>query len=1097
MTFASGSGAIVLSGGTITFTANPTVTVNNATNTIDSIIGGATTNFTKAGTGTLLLSGANTYSGGTVVNAGTLIIAGAHSGTAAVTLNGGGFLDLGNSGTTGSLASTVLNLNGGAFAYTRSDSATQSFTTTNLNAAPASVITVAAGNTLNLGNVVRGTGVTLDFATTGAGTVATTTANVGGILSGFTFGDTWAVGNGAGVAISGLASYTLSSVAGTTGSNYTGNNIDVDNSPGTLDAAITANSLRFSAAGANTLSLTGSNVITTGGILVGTGVGANLSTISGGTLAGAASKDLSVVQNNTSSGLTIDSVIANNGGATALSKAGAGLLTLGGSNTFTGGLVINGGSVAIGNGGALNSTAGSENTVTFGPNATGTLTLSGNSLVVRSLATNTTLPGTAIVENASASAATLTVGNSVNTSGTFAGTIQDGAGGGALSLTRAGVGTLTLTGTNTYSGGTLLSGGVLSITSDAALGNSAGDITFTGNATLNMNATGFVMNAGRTITINPGVTATFTSNNDGKTFNGSLEGSGTLFVNHSTSFIFANASAFTGAIRANTANSAGYGLDMYSLSDEVGDGTITLENGSFRWFGSGGTKTFDNRQFFLGSSSGGSIYNRSTDNSALVISTNLGQSGTGTRTLTLGGNNSAAGTFSGNIGDNGASAVSLTKTEGNVWALGGTNTYSGVTNLLASGTTGRLIFQGSQALSPNTSLVFAQASSSVQSVSFLDDGVGTIDFARPISFGGSNTLQNLNIFVGNNNTSNGGSSSGTTTDSTIEVGDITFTSVASDTNTTTINATGANGYSLQTGIITLNNLVTRTAGQTTVTALNPTTANMTVASITMATGNQGSGLDGIPVLRLTGTSTNNVVAGAISNAPDFATGQALSLQKQGTSTWTLNGDNTYTGTTTISAGTLLINGNSTLATGAVSVTGGTLGGNGTIGGSVTFSGVGASFLSPGNSPGQLTVADLTLGNATTTTMELGGTTLGSLYDNTTIATNGVLVYDGILDVVNFGVYDMDSGSFTYDLFSFTGTTSPTGSFDTVTVNGNGLTDDGFGVWTGTNGGDATYTFTQSTGDLIISVVPEPGTLALLAGGAIAGFAGLRRRRKSA
>jgi autotransporter-associated beta strand protein len=699
------------------------------------------------------------------------------------------------------------------------------------------------------------------------------------------------------------------------------------------------------------------------------------------------------------------------------------------------------------------------------------------------------------VENASASAATLTVGNSANQGGTFAGVVQDGTGGGALAVVKAGTGTLTLSGTNTYSGGTTLSGGALSITSDAALGNAAGDVTFTGNATLNMNATGFVMNAGRTITINPGVTGTFTSNNDGKTFNGSLEGSGTLFVNSSTSFIFANASAFTGAIRANTANSAGYGLDMYSLSDEPGDGTITLENGSFRWFGSGGTKTFDNRQFFLGSSSGGSIYNRSTDNSALVISTNLGQSGAGARTLTLGGINSAAGTFSGNIGDNGASAVTLSKTDGNVWALGGTNTYSGVTNLVASGTTGRLIFQGAQALSPNTSLVFAQNSSNVQSVSLLDDGVGTIDFTRPISFGGTNTSQNLNIFVGNNNTSNGGSSSGTTTDSTIEVGDITFTSVAGDTGTTTINATGANGYRLQTGIITLNNLVSRAAGQTTVTALNPTTANMTVASVTMAAGNMGSGVDGIPVLRLTGTSSDNVVAGTISNATN-PEAVPVSLQKQGTSTWTLDGDNTYTGTTTVSAGTLLINGDSSAATGAVSVTGGTLGGDGIIGGSVTFSGVGASFLSPGNSPGQLTVADLTLGNATTTTMELGGTTLGSLYDNTTIMEDGILFYDGTLNVVNFGAFDMDAGSFTYDLFAFSGTTSPTGSFDTITVNSVGLTNDGFGVWTGSNGPDVGYTFTQSTGDLIISVVPEPGTLALLAGGTIAGCAALRRRRKA-
>ncbi len=1082
MTFASGSGAIVLSGGTITFVANPTVTVNNATNTIDSAIGGAATSFTKAGTGTLVLGGANTYAGQTVVNAGTLAIAGGQSGTGAVTLNGGSVLDLGNSGASGSLASTVLNLSGGTFNYTRTDSATQSFSTTNLNAAPTSVLSVASGNTLNLGNIVRATGVTMDFAAVGAGTVATTTTNVGGILSGFTHGDTWAVGNGAGVAISGLAggSYTLSSVAGTTGSNYTGNNIDVDNSAGTLDAGITANSLRFSATGANTLSLTGTNVVTTGGVLVGSGVGANLSTITGGTLAGAASKDLSVVQNNTAGALDIASNIANNGGATAINKAGAGLLTLSGNNTFSGGLVIHDGQVLVNNAGALNSTAGAENAVTFGLGSTGTLSLGGNNVVVRSLATNATVPGVAVVENASASLATLTVGNSGNAASTFAGVIQDGAGGGALALAKAGTGTLTLSGNNTYTGGTTLNAGQLSITSDANLGDTTGDITFAGNSTLNMNATGFIMNAGRTITINPGVTATFTSNNNGKQFDGSLEGSGTLFVNHSTSFVFTNANSFTGAIRVTTANNSAYGLDMYSLSDEAGDGTISLENGSFRWFGSGGTKTFDNRQFFLGSSSGGSIYNRSTDNSALVISTNLGQSGTGTRTLTLGGNNSAPGTFAGNIGDNGASAVTVTKTEGNVWALGGTNTYSGITNLVASGTSGRVIFQGSQSLSPNTTIAFNQVSSSVQSISLLDDGVGTIDFVRPITFGGSNTSQNMNIFVGNNNTSNGGSSSGTTTNSTIEVGSITFISVAGDTNTTTINATGANGYRLQTGVITLNNLVSRNAGQTTVTALNPTSASMTVASITMATGNTGIANDGVPVLRLAGTASDNHVTGVISNAPDYLTGQALSFQKQGTSTWTLSGNNTYTGTTTISGGTLLINGDNSAATGAVTVsgTGTTLGGSGTIGGSTTLNTL--AILSPGNSPGTITFAqDLTL---------IGGAAAAGA---TAVFEGGDLVdVDGILtlnDDWNLALLSgfQDGGSVT--LFTY-GTAGATLDL-TPDIDISGL---GF-----TPSGPLTLTDTGSAIVLNgIAIVPEPDTIALLSAGAVLVGLRLARRRKA-
>ena len=72
ITFASGSGAIILSGVTITNVAAQVITVNNATNTISSIMAGAATSLTKAGAGILILTATNTYTGGTTVAAGTL-----------------------------------------------------------------------------------------------------------------------------------------------------------------------------------------------------------------------------------------------------------------------------------------------------------------------------------------------------------------------------------------------------------------------------------------------------------------------------------------------------------------------------------------------------------------------------------------------------------------------------------------------------------------------------------------------------------------------------------------------------------------------------------------------------------------------------------------------------------------------------------------------------------------------------------------------------------------------------------------------------------------------------------------------------------------
>src|SRR5262249_18027563 len=67
------------------------------------------------------------------------------------------------------------------------------------------------------------------------------------------------------------------------------------------------------------------------------------------------------------------------------------------------------------------------------------------------------------VTNSGAGAATLTVGGN-NTSTTFTGTLQNGAS--ALGLAKTGTGTLTLSGVNTYRGGTTVNGGTLAVSAD-------------------------------------------------------------------------------------------------------------------------------------------------------------------------------------------------------------------------------------------------------------------------------------------------------------------------------------------------------------------------------------------------------------------------------------------------------------------------------------------------------------------------------------------------------------------------------------------------------------------------------------------------------
>ena len=77
-------------------------------------------------------------------------------------------------------------------------------------------------------------------------------------------------------------------------------------------------------------------------------------------------------------------------------------------------------------------------------------------------------------------------------------------------------------------------------------------------------------------------------------------------------------------------------------------------------------------------------------------------------------------------------------------------------------------------------------------------------------------------------------------------------------------------------------------------------------------------------------SGNIAIGGAISGA-------TYGLTKTGPSTLTLTGTNTYTGATSVSAGTLVVNGDQSAATGNVTVASGArLAGTGTVGGDTTF-----------------------------------------------------------------------------------------------------------------------------------------------------------------
>ena len=176
-------------------------------------------------------------------------------------------------------------------------------------------------------------------------------------------------------------------------------------------------------------------------------------------------------------------------GVGGLNKVGNGTAQLNATssaNTYTGNTTISQGLFQVGSGTAIPSGSG-KGTVLLNPTSpnTATFDLNGNNQTINGLASSGT--GNAVVDNVSSSAKTLTVGTSgSNPSGTFSGVMQNSSTG-TLGLTKAGSGTLTLGGANTYSGSTIINGGTLALGSGGSINNST-NISIAAGATFDVSA---------------------------------------------------------------------------------------------------------------------------------------------------------------------------------------------------------------------------------------------------------------------------------------------------------------------------------------------------------------------------------------------------------------------------------------------------------------------------------------------------------------------------------------------------------------------------------------------------------------------------------
>ncbi|MBW8782917.1 MAG: autotransporter-associated beta strand repeat-containing protein [Verrucomicrobia bacterium] len=291
----SGTNAATISGGTIqSATSGGELVVRSDaagdTLTISSVIGdNGTSSLTKSGAGTLTLSGANTYAGGTTINAGTVTVGNASAfGTSTVTLNGG------------TLTNNALIGNGTAGTGITNGIVIGGTTAIQLNTAAVNNMTISSGISGSGNLTLAGNSVNSSLYLAGANTMTSGTVNVatGGSNTAVRFLNASA-GN------ANVAWFLNNTTSGKTSIDFAGD--------GTLEFG--------SLSGASNL---------------GGNVASGTKTLSVGNLG----------TNTTYSGSIRDSV-GTAGAIVAVTKVGSGTWTLSGANTYTGATTINAGTLAL------------------------------------------------------------------------------------------------------------------------------------------------------------------------------------------------------------------------------------------------------------------------------------------------------------------------------------------------------------------------------------------------------------------------------------------------------------------------------------------------------------------------------------------------------------------------------------------------------------------------------------------------------------------------------------------------------------------------------------------------------------------------------
>jgi autotransporter-associated beta strand protein len=920
--------------------------------------GGNARSLTKVGGGTVTLLSANTYTGATHVSAGKLITTAAEQidNLSAVTVDSGATLDLGGTETIASLAGGG-NVLLGNNTLTTGDA---SNTTYGGQISGSGGLTKQGSGTMTLSGTNAYTGVTRInggvLATTADERIADTSALIIGGSGNLSIGgnETAAsidgagtvalanhvltVGDGSNTTYGGIISGSGGSLVKTGGGilTLTGHNLY------TADTTVNGGTLKFDGAAASAGASSGTIIVAAPTATLELDNGAILANpirIAGATirnsagtavLSGPVTLEGDTTFDTTGAGLTTTGSIAEIGGSRMLIKSGAAELALVGVNTYTGLTRIDSGSIR---------TTQAERIADASPvviAAGAALVLGGNEAVA-------SVAGAGAIN---LGASTLTVGGT-NATTTFSGVISDGGSGGRVA--KSGSGNWSLTGANSYGGGTAIDGGTLTL-SGATASAGTGAITIAAGTTLDLiggavvnsavsNQGGTLANSLGGATLSGAMTLAADSmiqvdgsgltigapiGESGGSFGLTKLGAGNLTLSASTS------SSYSGA----TIVSAGSLIT--GVANQIGDASaVTVMNGAS--LSLGGNET-------LGSLAGGGTVNLSThklttgvNGATTTFAGVIGGSGafakSGVGTLTLSGANTYTGATTVNQGtlataggDNIADASAVTVASGATLSLdgnpahqdtvasldlagtlNGAGTLSAATYVLHDGAVANAnLGAGSLTSSAGESLLNGTSAATSVNVS-----------AGRLSLGSANRLADtsaLTVAAPGSLRLNGDDSVGSLNLAGILEGTGTLTAATYGLAGGKVNANLGSGALSSSGASTLSGTAAVTSVAVNSGDLSLTSANRLSdkANVTVATAASLSAASDQVIGRLAGdgqvklSSNATLTTGA---AGDSTFGGALvgagALHKSGTSTFILTGDNTNTGITTIDAAGVL------------------------------------------------------------------------------------------------------------------------------------------------------------------------------------------------